>query len=134
MPTVEPERESEPDPSPAPPSTLRRYLVPLLVNLLIGIPTIVLVACARWYAAHGHCQGIDDMERLELGGCTYDQIEDSSFVLIGLITTGLVVLPLLLLFNVLRPLAQDRPLKPRLLTLPAVLLPYVLLLAAAKNG
>jgi hypothetical protein len=36
--------------------------------------------------------------------------------------------------NVRSPLSTGRPLMPRLLTLPAVLLPYALLVAAAKSG
>jgi hypothetical protein len=115
-------------------SALRRYLAPLLVNLLIGIPTIVLILCARWYAAHGHCDLVDDRRLTDLDGCTYDQIDNSDFVFIGLIATGLLVLVLLLNFNVRSPLSTGRPLTPRLLTLPAVLLPYALLVAAAKSG
>lgn len=103
--------------------TLRGYLPPLLVHLLIGVPTALAVLCARWYIAYGHCE-YDDLGRRDLDGCTYDQIENSSFVLIALILMGALVLLLLLLFDVLRPLHAGRPLKPRLLTLPAVLIPY----------
>ncbi|MEV0116584.1 hypothetical protein AB0H77_25590 [Streptomyces sp. NPDC050844] len=102
---------------------LRCYLPPLLVHLLIGVPAALAVFCTRWYIAYGHC-GYDDLGRRDLDGCTYDQIENNGFALIALILIGSLVLLLLLLFDVLRPLHAGRPLKPRLLTLPAVLIPY----------
>ncbi len=102
---------------------LRGYLPPLMIHLLIGVPTALAVLCTRWYLAYGHCQ-YDDLGRRDLDGCTYDQIENSGFALIALILICALVLLLLLLFDVLRPLHADRPLKPRLLTLPAVLIPY----------
>ncbi|GCB47515.1 hypothetical protein [Streptomyces sp. NL15-2K] len=102
---------------------LRGYVPPLLVHLLIGVPAALAVLCARWYIAYGHCE-YDDLDRRDLDGCTYDQIENNGFALIALIWIGALVLLLLLLFDVLRPLHTGRPLKPRLLTLPAVLIPY----------
>jgi hypothetical protein len=102
---------------------LRVYVPPLLVHLLIGVPAALAVLCARWYIAYGHCE-YDDLGRRDLDGCTYDQIENNGFALIALILIGALVLLLLLLFDVLRPLHADRLLKPRLLTLPAVLIPY----------
>ncbi|MFC3573611.1 hypothetical protein ACFOZ0_10075 [Streptomyces yaanensis] len=105
---------------------IRRYGVPLLVNLLIGIPAIVVVLCARWYAAYGHC-GLEDIERPDLDGCSYHDIDHSGPILVVLVVTGLFVLLLVLLADVLLPLSRRRPLRPWLLTLPAVLLPYVLL-------
>lgn len=110
-------------------AALRQAAAPLLVNLLIGVPTTVVVACARWYAAHGHCQ-YEDLARRGLDGCTYDQIESSGFVLFGLVLFGALVLLLILLFDVLKPLRRERPLPPRPWTLPAVFLPYALLVAA----
>ncbi|PAZ13960.1 hypothetical protein CLM62_20980 [Streptomyces sp. SA15] len=104
-------------------TALRGYLPPLLVHLLIGVPAALAVLCARWYIAYGHCE-YDDLGRRDLDGCTYDQIENNGFALIALIWIGALVLLLLLLFDVLRPLYAGRPLKPRLLTLPAVLVPY----------
>ncbi|CAM5486889.1 hypothetical protein [Streptomyces aurantiogriseus] len=117
----------------SPATTVRRYLAGLLVNLLIGIPMVVVVVCWRWYLDHGHCD-LDDLQRSDLDGCTYDQIESSDFALFGLVMSAALVVLLILRFDVLKPLARERSLKPRLLTLPAVLLPYVLLLAAARNG
>lgn len=111
-------------------SALRDYLPPLLVHLVIGVPAALAVLCTRWYIAYGHCE-YDDLGRRDLDGCTYDQIENSEFVLIALILIGTFVLLLLLLFDVLRPLYSGRPLKPRLLTLPAVLIPYT---AYVTNG
>lgn len=108
----------------------RRYWAPLLVNVLIGIPMTVVVLCARWYAAHGHCDH-DDLELRDLDGCSYDQIENSPLVLGALAVTGLLVLLLILIADVLRPRSRRRPLKPGLVTLPAVLLPYALLAGAA---
>ncbi|MFE9677514.1 hypothetical protein ACFYO5_25875 [Streptomyces sp. NPDC006259] len=108
----------------------RRVLAPLLVNLLIGVPTAVLVACARWYAEHGHCE-YADLGRRDLDQCTYDQIESSGFVLFGLITSALLVVGLIVVLDVVRPLTAGRPVTYRLLTLPAALLPYALLLTAA---
>jgi hypothetical protein len=121
------------DLAPAHATTLRRYVGGLLVNLLIGIPTVAAVVCARWYAAHGHCS-YGDLGQPDLDYCSYDQIESSGFVRFGLILFGALVLLLILVFDVLRPLSKERPLTPRLLTLPAVLVPYALLLAAAKTG
>ncbi|MBD0841455.1 hypothetical protein [Streptomyces sp. TRM68416] len=109
---------------------IRRYSIPLLVHLLIGIPTIPVVLCVRWYAAHGHCDD-SDLGRRDLAGCTYDQIENSGLVLVLLGLFGLLVLLLVLLADVLLPLIRERPLGPWLLTLPAVLVPYVVLDAAA---
>ena len=108
----------------------RRYWTPLLVNLLIGVPMIAVVLCARWYAAHGHCD-LDDLRRPDLDGCTYDQIENSGLVLCALVVTGLFVVLLVLIADVFLPRSRRRPLRPWLLTLPAVLLPYALLSAAA---
>ena len=102
---------------------LRRYLPPVLVHLLIGVPAALAAVCARWYIAYGHCE-YDDLGLRDLDGCTYDQIENSGFALIALILFGSLVLLLLLLFDLLRPLQAGRPLKPRLMTLPAVLIPY----------
>ncbi|WP_217249505.1 hypothetical protein [Streptomyces sp. AC602_WCS936] len=101
---------------------LRGCLPPLLVHLLIGVPAFLTVLCARWYVAHGHC-GDEDLRRRDLDGCTYDQIETSGFVLIALFLLGAFVLLLLFLYDV-RPLRAGRSLRPRLLTLPAVLVPY----------
>jgi hypothetical protein len=108
----------------------RRYWAPLLVNLLIGIPMTVVVLCARWYAAHGHCD-YDDLRLRDLDGCSYDQIENSPLVLGALVVTGLLVLLLMLIADVLLPRSRRRPLTPGLVTLPAVLLPYALLAVAA---
>ncbi|MDR6979806.1 hypothetical protein J2X68_006543 [Streptomyces sp. 3330] len=107
------------------PSVLRGCLPPLLVHLLIGLPTAVTVLCARWYLSHGHCTQ-EDLGRRDLDHCTYDQIENSGFVLIGLVLSAAFVALLLVLFDGLRPLAKGRPFTPRLLTLPAILLPYAL--------
>lgn len=112
---------------------VRRYAAGVWVNLLIGVPTAAAVACARWYAAHGHCGGVDDTARLELGGCTYDQIENSPFALFGLVLFGGLVTLLVVLFDVVRPMSREHPLTPRLLTLPAIFLPYALLAAAAAR-
>ncbi|MDQ0596527.1 hypothetical protein QF037_000872 [Streptomyces canus] len=103
---------------------LRGCVSPLLVHLLIGVPAALAILCARWYFAYGHCE-YDDLDRRDLDGCTYDQIENGGFVLIAMILFGTLVLLLLLLFDVLRPLYRGRPLTPRLLTLPALLIPYV---------
>lgn len=108
----------------------RRLLTSLLVNLLIGIPAAALVACARWYAAHGHC-AYEDLGRPDLDQCTYDQIENSGFALFGLVTSALVVVSLVVLFDVVKPLRAGHPLTHRLLTLPAALLPYAFLMTAA---
>ncbi|MEU1275092.1 hypothetical protein [Streptomyces sp. NPDC005799] len=110
---------------------IRRYGGPLLVHLLIGLPTVVVVWCARWYAAYGHC-GLDDLERPDLDGCTYDQIDHSGPVLGLLVITGLFVLALLVIAVVSVPLRRERPLRPWLLTLPAVLLPYLALQVLAR--
>ncbi|MFJ4617616.1 hypothetical protein [Streptomyces sp. NPDC088812] len=118
--------------APTPAALVRGYFTALLVNLAIGVPTVVLVWCARWYAAHGHCDN-GDLARRDLDGCTYDQIENSGFVLAGLVGAGLLVAVLVLVFDVLRPRARKQPLGPRLLTLPAVLLPYGLLATAAAG-
>ncbi|GKQ38925.1 hypothetical protein [Streptomyces sp. A012304] len=111
-------------------AAVRRYAPPLLAHLLIGLPTAVFVLCARWYAAHGHCD-LDDLDRRDLDGCTYDDIENSDLVLGVYVVSGVLVTLLLLIYDVLRPLATAsaarRLLAPRLLTLPAVFLPYALL-------
>lgn len=114
----------------SPAATVRRYLAGLLVNLLIGIPTVLVVVCARWYAAHGHC-AYEDLRAPSMDYCTYDQIESSGFVRFGLLLFGALVLLLILVFDILRPRSKQRPLAPRLLTLPAILVPYALLAAAA---
>ncbi|WP_327316571.1 hypothetical protein [Streptomyces sp. NBC_01235] len=113
------------------PSVLRSYLPPLLVHVLIGLPTAVVVLCARWYIAHGHCD-YGDLGRRDLDNCTYDQIEDSGFVLIVFVLFAVFVGLLLVLFDGLRPLRTGRSLRPRLLTLPAILLPYAVY--AASGG
>ncbi|MFE1438848.1 hypothetical protein [Streptomyces sp. NPDC058739] len=107
---------------------IRRYPLPLLVNLLLGVPALVPLLCARWYLAHGHC-GQDDLRRPDLDHCTYDQIESSGFVLFGLVGGGLFVLALVLLADVLGPLRRERPLTPWLVTLPALFGPYAALSA-----
>lgn len=109
---------------------IRPYIAPLSVNVLIGIPVIPVVLLARWYVAHGHCD-LGDLDRADLDGCTYHQIDHSGPVLLALIVTGLFALLLVLLADVILPLHRERPLRPWLLTLPAVLLPYVLLDATA---
>ncbi len=101
---------------------LRGCLPPLVAHLLIGVPAFLAALCARWYLAHGHC-GDEDLRRRDLDGCTYDQIEASGFVLTALLLLGALVLLLLLRYDV-RPLLAGRPVEPRLLTLPAVLVPY----------
>ncbi|MER6783384.1 hypothetical protein ABT330_01760 [Streptomyces sp. NPDC000658] len=105
------------------PTALRGFLPPLAVHLLIGLPTAVVVLCARWYLAHGHCDN-GDLRRRDLDLCTYDQIESSGFVLFALVTSAAFVALLLVLFDGLGPLRTGRPIRPRLLTLPAILLPY----------
>ncbi|MDX2677355.1 hypothetical protein [Streptomyces soliscabiei] len=112
-------------------SALRSCLPPFLVHLLIGLPTAVVMLCARWYLAHGHC-GYGDLGRRDLDNCTYDQIENSGFVLTVLIVLAAFVALLLVLFDGLRPLKTGRSLRPRLLTLPAILLPYAVF--AASSG
>ncbi|MFJ1808798.1 MULTISPECIES: hypothetical protein [unclassified Streptomyces] len=114
-------------------SALRGWLPPLLVHLLIGLPTAVVVLCARWYLAHGHC-AYEDLGRRDLDNCTYDQIENSGMVLIVLVLFAAFVALLLVLFDGLRPLRTGRSLRPRLLTLPAILLPYAAYLTCAANG
>ena len=109
---------------------VRPVLTSLLVNLLIGIPTAALVACARWYAKYGHCS-YEDLGRPDLDQCTYDQIESSGFALFGLIASALVVVSLVVLFDVVKPLRAGHPIAHRLLTRPAALLPYAFLMTAA---
>ncbi|WP_333740657.1 hypothetical protein [Streptomyces sp. IBSBF 2806] len=111
-------------------TALRGFLPPLAVHLLIGLPTAVVVLCARWYLAHGHCD-YGDLRRRDLGLCTYDQIENSGFVLIALVASSAFVVLLLVLFDGLGPLRTGRPARPRLLTLPAILLPYAAYAALA---
>ncbi|MEV1065184.1 hypothetical protein [Streptomyces sp. NPDC050263] len=111
-------------------TALRGYLPPFLVHLLIGLPTAVVGLCARWYVEHGHCQ-YEDIGVRGMDNCTYDQIEDSGMVLIMLVFFGVLVALLLVLFDVLRPLRTGRSLRPRLLTLPLILLPYAVY---AANG
>ncbi|MGW2048836.1 hypothetical protein ACWCPF_27180 [Streptomyces sp. NPDC001858] len=108
--------------------TVRGYLPSFLVHFLIGFPTAVVLLCARWYLAHGHCQ-YEDIGVRGMDDCTYDQIEDSGMVLIMLVFFGVLVALLLLLFDVLRPLHTGRSLRPRLLTLPLILLPYAVYVA-----
>ncbi|MER6976690.1 hypothetical protein [Streptomyces carpinensis] len=105
---------------------IRRYATPLLVNLLIGVPAILVAACARWYAANGHCR-LSDLHRPDLDGCTYPQIDHSGPILFVLVVSGLFVLLLVLLADVFLPLRRGRSPRPWLLTLPAVLLPYALI-------
>ncbi|WP_329219348.1 hypothetical protein OG352_22755 [Streptomyces sp. NBC_01485] len=114
-------------------SALRSYLPPFLAHLLIGIPTAVVVACARWYIAYGHC-GDDDLDRRDLDNCTYDQIESSVFVLIILVVFAVLVALMLVLYDWFRPVKAGRSLRPRLLTLPAILLPYAMFAVYAPNG
>ncbi|MEU4871910.1 hypothetical protein [Streptomyces sp. NPDC021608] len=103
----------------------RGVLPALAVHLLIGLPTAVAVLCARWYLAHGHCD-TGDLRRSDLDLCTYDQIENSGFVLAALVVSTAFVVLLLVLFDGLGPRRAGRPCGPRLLTLPAILLPYAL--------
>lgn len=104
-------------------TALRGFLSPLAVHLLIGLPTAVVVLCARWYLAHGHCD-TGDLRRRDLDLCTYDQIENSDFVLVALVMSAAFTALLLVLFHGLGPRRAGRPVGPRLLTLPAILLPY----------
>ncbi|QJT02915.1 hypothetical protein G9272_23655 [Streptomyces asoensis] len=113
-------------------SVLRGYLPPLLVHLLIGLPTAVVVLCARWYITYGHCT-YEDLGRHDLDHCTYDQIENSGFALIALVLFAAFVALLLVLFDGLRPLRTGRSFRPRLLTLPAILLPYAVYATYAAN-
>lgn len=101
---------------------LRGFLPPLAAHLLMGVPAFFALLCARWYMAHGHCDD-EDLRRRDLDGCTYDQIESSGFVLIALLLSAALLFLLLLLYDVL-PLRSGRRITPRLLTLPAVLVPY----------
>ncbi|MFH9550780.1 hypothetical protein [Streptomyces sp. NPDC017435] len=114
-------------------SALRGWLPPLLAHLLIGLPTAVVVLCARWYLAHGHCSD-GDLRLRDLDNCTYDQIENSGFVLIALALSAAVAGLLLVLFDGVRPLRTGRSLTPRLVTLPAILLPYVVYVTCAAPG
>ncbi|MER5199344.1 hypothetical protein ACWD3J_40305 [Streptomyces sp. NPDC002755] len=113
-------------------AALRGCLPPLLVHLLIGLPTAVVVVCARWYLSYGHCT-YEDLARPDLDHCTYDQIEGSGFALIVLVWFAVFVALLLVLFDVLRPLRTGRSLGPRLLTLPTILLPYAVYATYAAN-
>ncbi|MEU9312724.1 hypothetical protein [Streptomyces sp. NPDC048256] len=110
-------------------SVLRGCLPPLLVHLLIGLPTAVVLLCARWYLSYGHCT-YEDLGLRDLDRCTYDQIEDGGVVRITLVLFAVFVALLLVLFDGLRPLRTGRPLTFRLLTLPAILLPYAVYAAA----
>jgi hypothetical protein len=105
------------------PAAPRGFLPSFAVHLLIGLPTAVAVLCARWYLAHGHCD-MSDLHRRDLGLCTYDQIENSGFVLAALVVSAALAALPLILFDGLGPLRSGRPAAPRLLTLPAILLPY----------
>ncbi|MFG2573423.1 hypothetical protein [Streptomyces sp. NPDC048481] len=73
--------------------------------------------------AHGHCD-LGDLHRRDLGLCTYDQIENSGFVLVALVVSAALAALPLVLSDGLGPLRSGRPAAPRLLTLPAILLPY----------
>ncbi|MER6953700.1 MULTISPECIES: hypothetical protein [unclassified Streptomyces] len=107
---------------------LRGWLPSFLGHFLIGLPTAAALLCARWYIEHGHC-GYEDIGVRDLDNCTYNQIEDSGMVLIMLVLFGVLVALLLLLFDVLGPLRAGRSLRPRLLTLPLILLPYAVYVA-----
>ncbi|MFF8590891.1 hypothetical protein ACF061_05525 [Streptomyces sp. NPDC015220] len=110
---------------------VRRYSLPVLVNLLIGLPAVVVLACARWYAANGHCD-MGDLRRPDLDGCTYRQIDHSGPILFALVVSGAFVSSLVLIADVLVPLRRGRSPAPWLLTLPVVPLPYVVLVVTAR--
>ncbi len=81
-------------------------LVPGLVNLALGVPAMIPLHLARWLLTEYlpmDCHSSDDLTRPGLTNCDYHTLDHAYPVMFLLAVTGLFMLALILVVDVLRP-------------------------------
>ena len=106
---------------------------PVLANLFIGIPAMVPLHSLLWLARRswsGH-QSVTGRSStiVEVCGADCDRV---GLATLTVTATGLLVLLLLVVADVMVPLRHDRPLATWLRAVPLVLVPYVLFMAVSS--
>lgn len=103
-----------------------------LVNLALGVPAIVPFHLAWWLLTEYlpmDCRTTDDLGKPGLTNCNYTTLDHASVVMFLLAVTGVLVLALVIVVNVLRPRRRGQHLATRLGTAVFIPLPFAVLLS-----
>ncbi|MEU8321154.1 hypothetical protein AB0C33_22620 [Nonomuraea sp. NPDC048881] len=105
---------------------------PALVNLALGVPTALPLALARWLLTEYlpmDCRSTEDLAKPGLVNCNYTTLDHASIVMFLLAVTGVVILALVVVVDVVLPVRRRRGLAARLGTAVLIPLPFAVCLA-----
>ncbi len=101
---------------------------PVPVNLLLGIPAVVPLWAARWLITEYlpmDCRSPRDVVRPGLADCDHTTLDHAGPMMLLLALTGCLLLGLVLLVDVVLPRGRGRRLRPWLLGMLLIPLPYL---------
>ncbi|YCK33350.1 hypothetical protein ACNF49_04355 [Actinomadura sp. ATCC 39365] len=107
-------------------------LGPALVNLALGVPATLPLALARWLLTDYlpmDCRSTEDLAKPGLVNCNYTTLDHAGIVMFLLAVTGIVILTLVVVVDVVLPVRRGRGLAARLGTAVLILLPFAICLA-----
>ncbi|WP_344025475.1 hypothetical protein [Streptomyces luteireticuli] len=102
------------------------------MNLALGVPAIVPFSLAWWLLAEYlpmDCKTTDDLARPGLTNCNYTTLDHAGVVMFLLAVTGVLMLALVIVVNVLRPRRRGQHLATRLGTAVFIPVPFAVLLS-----
>lgn len=101
---------------------------PVVVNLALGVPAILPLYCAWWLVTKWvpmDCESIGEAVSPGFdGSCSYTTLDHGPVMMLLLVVTALPVLLLLVLLDVVWPLAREHRLGPWLAATALVLVPF----------
>lgn len=108
--------------------------LPATVNLALGVPAMIPLYFAWWLLSEYlpmDCRTTEDLARPGLADCDYHTLDHAPVMMFLLAVTGLLMLLLVLVVDVLLPLRRDDRLRPWLGTALLIPVPFTVLLALA---
>ncbi|MFF9868293.1 hypothetical protein ACF1G0_23320 [Streptomyces sp. NPDC013953] len=109
-------------------------LLPVTVNLALGVPATIPLYCAWWLMSEYlpmDCRTTEDMARPGLTDCNHHTLDHAFPVMVLLAVTGLLMLLLILVVDVLRPLGRGDRLRTWLGTALLIPVPFAALMVLA---
>lgn len=103
-----------------------------LVNLALGVPATLPLALAWWLLTEYlpmDCRSTEDLAKPGLVNCNYTTLDHASVVMFLLAVTGVVILALVVVVDVVLPVRRGRGLAARLGTAVLIPLPFAVCLA-----
>jgi hypothetical protein len=113
----------------------RSLWAPILVNLLLGVPAIAPLYSAQWLLTKYlpmDCRSSADFETAT--NCHYPTLDDAIAYQLLLVVSGVLVLVMVAMADILAPLARGRSMRPWLGSTVLLLFPYAALWALYLSG